>query len=66
MEQSLAVWVAAVVIPLTITACQRVVAEAVPIAQPNADAATITYVSQFSAMHSAIPGGAGKDIEEYQ
>jgi hypothetical protein len=63
MKQSLAVWVAAVVMPLTVTACQRVV-EAVPIAEPSADAAV--YVSQFSAMHSAIPGGAGRDIEEYQ
>jgi hypothetical protein len=53
------------VIPLTITACQRV-AEAVPIAEPNADAATGSYVSQFSALHSAIPGHAGRDIEEYQ
>jgi hypothetical protein len=63
MKQSLAVWVVALLLPLTITACQRV-ADAVAIAESNADAAA--YVSQFSAMHSAIPGAAGKDTEEYQ
>jgi hypothetical protein len=62
MKQSLAVWLVAALIPLTITACHRV-AEAVPIAAANADA---TYVSEFTAMHSAIPEGAGGDIEEYQ
>ena len=65
MKQALAVWVVAVLIPLTITACQRA-AEAVPIVEPNIDAATVTYVSQVSALHSAISGPAGGDIEEYQ
>ena len=64
MKQSLAVWLVAALIPLMITACESV-AEAVPIAEANADAAS-TYVSEFSAMHSAIPAGAGSDIEEYQ
>jgi hypothetical protein len=64
MKQSVAVWLVAAFIPLTITACERV-AEAVSIMEANADAAT-SYVSQFSAMHSAIPTGPGRDIEEYQ
>jgi hypothetical protein len=64
MRKSLAVWSVAAVIPLTIIACGRV-ADAVPIAEANADPAT-TYVSEFSAMHSAIPVGVRSDIAEYQ
>jgi hypothetical protein len=65
MRKSLAVWSIAAVIPLTITACGRV-ADAVPIAEANADATTSPYVSEFSAMHSAVPAGLGSAIEEYQ
>jgi hypothetical protein len=65
MRQSLAVWLAAALIPLTVSACESVV-DAVPVAEPNAGAASSTYVPEFSAMHSAIPMGAGSDVEEYQ
>jgi hypothetical protein len=65
MKQSLAaVSLAAALAPLTITACNKV-AEAVPIAEANADAATSTYVSEISAMHNAIVAGAGALIDEY-
>ena len=65
MKQSTAVWLGATLMPVTIAACERV-AEAVPIAEANADAVTSTYVSELSAMHSAIPARANTDIEEYQ
>lgn len=65
MKQSPAVWLAAALIPLTITGCENA-AEVVPIANANVYAASSTYVSAFIAMHSAIPAGVRSDIEEYQ
>jgi hypothetical protein len=65
MKQSVAaVSLAAALVPLTITACNKV-AEAVPIAEANAEAPTSTYVSEISAMHNAILAGEGAVVDEY-
>lgn len=57
--------IASALILLTTTACEMAV-EALPVAEANAATASSTYVTEFSDMHSAIPMGAGSDIEDYQ
>lgn len=57
---------ASALILLTTTACDMAV-EALPVTEASAATpAASTYVTEFSDMHSAIPMGAGGDIEDYQ
>jgi hypothetical protein len=62
---NLKVAITSALILLTTTACKMAV-EALPVTEANAAAAAGTYVTEFSEMHSAIPVGAGSDIEDYQ
>jgi hypothetical protein len=62
---NLKVAIASALILLTTTACKMAV-EALPVTEANAAMAASTYVTEFSEMHSAIPMGAGSDIEDYQ
>jgi hypothetical protein len=57
--------IAATLLILTTTACEMA-AEALPVAEAQASDTTTAYVTEFSAMHSAIPASAGSDIEDYQ
>jgi hypothetical protein len=62
---NLKIALASTLILLTTTACEMAV-EALPVAEANAATVASTYVTEFSEMHSAIPMGAGSDIEDYQ
>lgn len=63
---TLKIAIASALVLLTTTACKMAV-EALPVAEANAATTTAsTYATEFSAMHAAIPMGAGSDIEDYQ
>jgi hypothetical protein len=65
MKQPRPVWFVAAVILLTSTAC-KMTTEELPAETASLRTAASTYVSQFGAMHSAIPAGAGSHIEDYE
>jgi hypothetical protein len=65
MRKFLAISFLAPFMLLAIPACEMA-AEALPVGEANADDATGSYVTEFSALHSAALAGAVSDIDDYQ
>jgi hypothetical protein len=65
MKMLFAVSLVAPLMLLAISACEMA-AEALPFAEANAEDDAGGYVTEFSALHSAIPASAVGDIDDYQ